>query len=76
MAGLTATEVEEALQMVQTFHRKRGLTVLVIEHVMGVLMRLCARIVVLHHGQKLAEGTPEEVAANPEVVEAYLGRHS
>lgn len=73
MAGLTATEVGEALQMVQAFHRQRGLTVLVIEHVMGVLSRLCARIVVLHHGQKLAEGTPGAVARNPEVVAAYLG---
>jgi branched-chain amino acid transport system ATP-binding protein len=76
MAGLTATEVEEALAMVRGFHGRRDLTLLVIEHVMGALMRLCGRIVVLHHGEKLAEGTPKEVSENPEVIDAYLGGHT
>ncbi|MBI5446116.1 MAG: ABC transporter ATP-binding protein [Deltaproteobacteria bacterium] len=73
MAGLTPTEVSQALEMVREFQRRRGLTLLVIEHVMGVLMRLCGRVVVLHHGRKLAEGTPEEVGRSQEVLDSYLG---
>jgi branched-chain amino acid transport system ATP-binding protein len=73
MAGLTAAEVEQAVDMLRRLHRAHGLTILLIEHVMGALMRLCGRVVVLHHGVKIAEGPPGEIAENPEVVEAYLG---
>jgi branched-chain amino acid transport system ATP-binding protein len=73
LAGLTATEVDEALAMIRAIHETRGLTVLVIEHVMRALMQLCDRIVVLHHGVKITEGTPHEVAENPDVIDAYLG---
>ena len=73
MAGLTATEVAEALAMLQRVQRGRRLTIIIIEHVMKVLMRLCDRIVVLHHGEKIAEGPPDAVANDPAVIDAYFG---
>jgi branched-chain amino acid transport system ATP-binding protein len=54
--------------------RALGVTVLLIEHDMSLVMKVCDRLVVLNFGQKIAEGTPEEIRDNPEVVEAYLGR--
>ncbi len=74
LAGLTAREVEEALAMLAALKRERDLTLIVIEHVMRALMRLSDRIVVLHHGAKLAEGSPEAIAADPKVAEVYLGQ--
>ena len=73
MAGLTPTEVGEAVAMIRDLHRERGLTIVIIEHVMGVLMNLCPRIVVLHHGGILAEGAPDEISQDGRVIEAYLG---
>lgn len=73
MAGLTPTEVAEAVAMIRKLQSERNLTVVIIEHVMGVLMDLCPRIVVLHHGGVLAEGAPEEISQDSRVIEAYLG---
>ena len=73
MAGLTAAEVEQMLATIRTLHARRGLTLLVIEHVMRALMRLSHHIVVLHLGRKIAEGEPEAVAANEEVLRVYFG---
>jgi branched-chain amino acid transport system ATP-binding protein len=72
MAGLRPTETLEIVELIKRIHAG-GVTLLVIEHVMRAIMSLSHRIVVLHHGEKIAEGAPREVARHPEVVRAYLG---
>jgi branched-chain amino acid transport system ATP-binding protein len=72
MAGLNATEVAQAMELVARIH-DRGITVFMIEHVMKAIMNVCDRIMVLHHGEKIAEGTPQEIAASKTVIEVYLG---
>jgi branched-chain amino acid transport system ATP-binding protein len=72
MAGLNATEVAQAMELVGRIH-DRGITVFMIEHVMKAIMNVCDRIIVLHHGEKIAEGTPQEIAASKTVIEVYLG---
>jgi len=72
LAGLNPTEVAQMIELVRSI-RDRGIAVLMIEHLMQAVMSLSDRIVVLNFGQKLAEGRPEEVANDPQVVEAYLG---
>lgn len=71
-AGLTPTELIEAMELIRKI-RDRGTTVIVVEHVMRVIMGTCDRIAVLHYGQKIAEGTPDEIAKDEKVAEAYLG---
>lgn len=73
MAGLTPAEVATMLEIVRRLHREYGLTILVIEHVMRALMQLAGRIVVLHHGEKIAEGPPAAIGADPRVHEVYFG---
>ena len=73
MAGLTPVEVSEALETVSKLHREQGLTIIVIEHVMRALMHLSERLVVLHHGSKIAEGTPKEISESKIVNEVYFG---
>jgi branched-chain amino acid transport system ATP-binding protein len=72
MAGLRPAETDEVIGMVRKI-RERGVGILLVEHVMRVVMSLAERIVVLHHGEKLAEGTPETIVQNPQVIDAYLG---
>jgi branched-chain amino acid transport system ATP-binding protein len=72
MGGLNAAESEEIIQLILEI-KDRGLTQIVIEHDMKAIMRLSDRIVVLNSGEKLAEGTPQEIVVNPHVIEAYLG---
>ncbi len=72
MAGLTPTEVAEASGDIQQL-RQRGITIIMIEHVMQAIMSVSDRIIVLDYGKKIAEGTPQEVAANEKVIEVYLG---
>jgi branched-chain amino acid transport system ATP-binding protein len=72
MAGLNPTEVADAMNLVSTI-QELGLTVFMIEHVMKAIMSICDRIMVLHHGEKIAEGTPKEIASSKTVIEAYLG---
>jgi branched-chain amino acid transport system ATP-binding protein len=72
MAGLNPTEVAEAMELV-TRIRDQGITIFMIEHVMKAIMSVCDRIMVLHHGKKIAEGTPQEIATSRTVVEVYLG---
>jgi branched-chain amino acid transport system ATP-binding protein len=72
MAGLTPAEIEEAIVLLKNI-RDQGVTLFLVEHIMKVVMSLCTRIIVLDYGQKIAEGTPDEVLKNPQVIKAYLG---
>jgi branched-chain amino acid transport system ATP-binding protein len=72
LAGLNPTEIERMIAVIRRI-RDRGIAILMIEHVMRAIMSLSDRIVVLNLGAKLAEGTPEAVASNPDVIVAYLG---
>jgi len=73
MAGLTPSEVRTMMAMIRDVRDRYGLTILVIEHVMRALMELSRHIVVLHHGEKIAEGSPTDIAENVDVQNAYLG---
>jgi len=75
MAGLNPTEVAEAMELVVRI-REKGISIIMIEHVMKAIMKLCDRIMVLHHGQKLAEGTPQEIATSEKVIKVYLGERA
>jgi branched-chain amino acid transport system ATP-binding protein len=72
MAGLNPSEIDQAVALVGKLS-KRGLTIIIVEHVMRAIMAVARHIVVLDHGQKIAEGSPKEIVENQEVVRAYLG---
>jgi branched-chain amino acid transport system ATP-binding protein len=75
MAGLTSTEVGEAMELV-TKIRDRGITVLMVEHVMKAIMGVCVRVMVLHHGEKIADGTCSEISCDRKVIDIYLGEQT
>jgi branched-chain amino acid transport system ATP-binding protein len=72
-AGLNSSEIDGALRLIRQI-AERGITILIIEHLMKVVMSLAERVLVLHHGQLIAEGSPTEIIRNSKVVEAYLGQ--
>jgi branched-chain amino acid transport system ATP-binding protein len=73
MAGLNPAEIDWIMGLIRRLNEKEGRTVLVIEHVMKAIMGISHRIMVLHHGEKIAEGTPEEISRDESVISAYLG---
>jgi branched-chain amino acid transport system ATP-binding protein len=76
MAGLRPTETEQMVRVFRELHGARGLTILLIEHVMRAVMALSHDVVVLHQGRVIAQGSPEQVVRDPAVLECYLGQES
>jgi branched-chain amino acid transport system ATP-binding protein len=72
IAGLNPAETAQAMDLV-TRIRDKGISIFMIEHVMKAIMSICDRIIVLHHGEKIAEGTPQKITSSKKVVEVYLG---
>ena len=72
MAGLNPSELAGIIELIRRVHAE-GVTLIVIEHIMAAMMRLAQRIVMLHHGEKIAEGTPSEITRDRRVIDAYLG---
>ena len=74
-AGLNTAEMEDAIRLIKRI-RDSGITLIVVEHIMKVIMGISDRVIVLNVGEKIAEGTPQEVASNSQVIQAYLGKES
>ena len=73
LTGLTPKESDEAIALIKRIN-KQGVTLLIVEHVMRVIMGLCGRVAVLHHGEKICEGNPKEVCNDENVIKVYLGK--
>jgi branched-chain amino acid transport system ATP-binding protein len=73
LGGLDATEMERAAELLETIRSRMGVTIVWVEHIMGVLMRVVDRVIVLDHGEKIFDGAPAAAAVDPRVTEVYLG---
>ena len=71
-SGLTPTEVDSLMELIREV-RNTGVTIILVEHLMKVIMSVCDRMLVLEYGSMIAEGNPSEIASNPKVIQAYLG---
>jgi len=74
LGGLDSTEMEYAAKLLEQIRSRLGVTVIWVEHIMGVLMRIVDRVIVLDHGEKIFDGAPAQAATDPRVTEVYLGR--
>jgi branched-chain amino acid transport system ATP-binding protein len=74
LGGLDSTEMEHAASLLESIRTRMGITIIWVEHIMGVLMRIVDRVVVLDHGEKIFDGAPERAAVDPRVTEVYLGK--
>jgi branched-chain amino acid transport system ATP-binding protein len=72
-AGLNTMEIDEIMATIREIHKGKGITVMLIEHVMELVMKVSDRVIVLDYGEKIAEGVPQDIARQPRVIKAYLG---